>query len=274
MVIRVSIRIVGINRSLSYTAGSISTQLIEPLRKCRFTDLDTSIFLIQPSGSFNNPRSGESGLLEGVVPQSLNVERVVVVPEGVLLREASHFYGNALELADTYGDDGRSVRNAIVFGQALMREAEQIQNDVDIVIFARPDIVYMGRLFVLWRVITQYFLRKLGRPPTLLTPSWGNFGGINDRFAIISPDLVPRYFGRLNYVKSFPEASSFSSETFLAHAMDGTRVKRKIYTPMVRVRIGGRFEPSDVVLHRGKPMLKRLTDWLIGMKAILAGIFR
>ena len=69
----------GINRSLSFTADSIFSELAKPLRRAWIFDLYTTITLIQPSGYLDNPRSGESGLLEQKVPLPLGYERLEIL---------------------------------------------------------------------------------------------------------------------------------------------------------------------------------------------------
>ena len=265
MGIKVSLRLVGINRSLSFTADSIFSELVKPLRRPWIFDLDTTITLIQPSGYLDNPRSGESGFLEQKVPLPLGCERLEILRQEELERSAQVHLEKLLDLNDPYDDDGRSLRNAVVFWQAMDIVGRSIPEDADVVIFARPDLLYSRQVLIALRVFALFLLRKIGRH-SLFAPSWGNFGGINDRFALMSRSLVRQYFGRLEFLNLWPAAVPLSSELLLAFAMEGADIRRSIYTPMVRVRIGGRIEQADLVLLETPPIIQRWRDFLVKSK--------
>lgn len=263
--IKVALRIVGINRSLSYTADSIFSELVKPLRRRRIFELDTTITLIKPSGYLDNPRSGESGFLEQEVPMLLSSERLQILRQEELERSAQVYLQKLSDLEDPYDDDGRSLRNAVVFWQAMAIVGRSIPEDADVVIFARPDVLYARQVLIALRVFALFLLRKIGRH-SLFAPSWGNFGGINDRFAIMSRSLVGRYFGRLEFLKLWPVDVPLSSERLLAFVMEGTDIRRSIYTPMVRVRIGGRIEQADLGLLDTPTVVHRWRDLLVKSK--------
>jgi hypothetical protein len=268
VVIKVSLRIVGINRSLSYTANSILSQLIQPLSRPRIFDLDTTITLIQPAGSIENPRSGESGMLEGEIPAALGRERVTIIKQGDLERQAGTHFRKLLELRDPYDDDGKSLRNAVVFWQAMEIVGRLIPEDADVVIFSRPDLIYRRKVLIFWRVVVLFLLKKFGKHH-LLVPSWGNFGGINDRFAVLSRSLVPQYFGRLEVLNRWPLDVPLSSEVLLASSMEGASISRSIYAPMARVRLGGRIEQADAAFTEASPLVIRLRYALVRLKSCI-----
>jgi len=271
--IKVSLRLVGINRSLSFTADSIFSELIKPLRRRWIFDLDTRITLIQPSGYLDNPRSGEQGSLEQEIPLPLCGERLEILRQEELERSAWAHLQRLLDLKDPYDDDGKSLRNAVVFWQAMSIVGRSIPEDADVVIFARPDVLYARQVLIVFRVFALFLLRKIGRH-SIFTPAWGNFGGINDRFALMSRSLAQQYFGRLDALIVWPADVPLSSERLLSFAMEGADIRRSIYTPMVRVRIGGRIEKADLGLLETPPVVHRWRDSLVELKRRLMKVTR
>lgn len=260
MKIRVALRIVGLNRSLSHTAESIHRSLIKPLSNRRFISFDAELVCIHPEGLITNSRSNELGFPEQEIPDVLSAVNVKSVPQRLLEDRIDEKVALILSAGDLYGDDGKSIRNALLFYEALSIAKDSLHDDTDVVIFARPDVLYAGRLYIFWRVLLVFLLGKFGYP-TALVPSWGSFGGFNDRFAVFPHEFTPAYLGRREKVSDWPAAMPFSSEGFLDFSMVGKRLTRSIYTPMVRVRLGGRKEASDLVFLTGKPGLRKLRDW-------------
>ena len=113
-----------------------------------------------------------------------------------------------------------------------------------------------------------FLLKKFGKH-YLLVPSWGNFGGINDRFAVLSRSLVPQYFGRLEVLNRWPLDVPLSSEVLLASSMEGASISRSIYAPMARVRLGGRIEQADAAFTEASPLVNRLRDALVRLKSCI-----
>jgi hypothetical protein len=116
----------------------------------------------------------------------------------------------------------------------------------DVAIVLRPDVQIAGRLWIRWRVLSLAIKARAQRPE-IQAPAWGSFGGVNDRFAVMSWRLAERYMGRVENIDSWVRIGKpFDPEKFLAFSMKGSKIKRSIYTPMFRIRIGGRLEEADL----------------------------
>jgi hypothetical protein len=130
----------------------------------------------------------------------------------------------------------------------------------DVAIVLRPDVQIAGRLWIRWRVLSLAIKARAQRPE-IQAPAWGSFGGVNDRFAVMSWRLAERYMGRVENIDSWVRIGKpFDPEKFLAFSMKGSKIKRSIYTPMFRIRIGGRLEEADLSFFETPAVIARLRD--------------
>jgi hypothetical protein len=264
--ISVHVHIVGLNRSLSATADSILTRVIGPLERFPGLEARTNLLLIDPCGPIFNPRTGEFGLVEESVPVALNRQQVHYINQDSLLAQAQEMKSRLLEQGDLYSDGGKSIDFALVYMLALAHSAETMGDDADVIVVLRPDVMISGRLWIVARSLLIAFRTRMGRP-ILLAPAWGSFGGVNDRFAMMSGPLATHHLKRVEKVPAWlAERRPFDSEKFLAFSLRGIPVVKSIYTQMFRIRLGARLEPSDRVFFRYPPIVMRFRDALMRLR--------
>lgn len=263
MAFSVHVHIVGLNRSLSATEASIVSRVLRPLSRTPGFQVHTNIVLIRPDGAISNPLSGESGFVETEVPESLGTWPVTYVEQKDLAARVQAQARHLLELGDVYGDGGKSIEFALIYMSALAHSSEMMSETPDVAVVLRPDVKISGRLWIRWRVLSLA-ARARARRPALFAPAWGSFGGVNDRFAVMSGQLAKRYLGRVQNVDLWiSQGEPFDPEKFLAFSMEGSRIKRSIYTPMFRIRIGGRRETADLSFFETPAVIARLRDFLV-----------
>lgn len=256
--VRVFLLLVGLNRSLSQTSRSIVRELIRPLERSTSTSFAGGLFLIRPEGGYvENSRSDENGLIEENVPQRLSRLQTTTLQETELRRQVDGICRDLMDIEDTWGDHGRSIINSLVFMQALSIAADSIPDGSDVVIFARPDVSIERGLKILGKVnqCAQFRERK---QPTSFFPSWHSFGGLNDRFVIAPREHIEQYFKRIRGVRKLTASKlRYHSERYLLESYADNSFEKSIETVMVRVRLGGVKELSDVELVRKKKWYRR-----------------
>ena len=239
------------------------SKVIRPLSKTPGVRVQTNIVLIRPEGAILNLRSGEAGLVEIEVPESLRTFPLTCLEQKSLCARAKTPVKRLLALGDVYSDGGKSIEFALIYMSALAHSARMMNEVPDVVIVLRPDVAIIGRLWIRWRVLSLAIKTRAQRPE-IQTPAWGGFGGVNDRFAVMSGRLAERYMARAENVDSWVrQALPFDTEKFLAFSLSGLKVKRSIYTPMYRVRIGGRVETADLSFFEAPAVVARLRDSLV-----------
>ena len=136
----------------------------------------------------------------------------------------------------------------------------QIRN-ADFIVIARPDLRVDGHLHMRLLLAVARLLAFF-RPNLALLPNWGRYGGLNDRFAILSRRAAPAYFTRVQSASGyFSTHPNGNSERFLFSAMSDTTVLSIIPTNMVRVRIGGIAHPSDLRNDRQPQLWAQVSRW-------------
>jgi hypothetical protein len=85
----------------------------------------------------------------------------------------------------------------------------------------RADVVVRLRADLLFRVPPE------SPTPAFHVPSFSNWFGLNDQFAYGSPDIMRRYFTRLDRLDEYiDQGGTFHPESFLAWAMESVPVHR------------------------------------------------
>ena len=269
----VHIHIVGLNRSLSTTGASIVSRVISPLSATPGFRVRTNIVLIRPEGAISNPLSGESGFVETQVPEALATWPVTYLEQKDLAGRSKAPAKSLLALGDVYGDGGKSIEFALIYMAALAHSARMMNETPDATIVLRPDVQIAGRLWIRWRVLSLA-IKARAQQPEILVPAWGSFGGVNDRFAVMSGQLAERYLRRVENIDSWiRQGKPFDPEKFLAFSLEGSRIKRSIYTPMFRIRIGGRVENADLSFFETPAVSARLRDSLLKTAQTLRSVF-
>jgi hypothetical protein len=271
--ISVHIHIVGLNRSLSTTEASIVSRVISPLSATPGVWVQTNIVLIRPEGAISNPLSGESGFVETQVPESLATWPVTYLEQKDLATRSKAPAKRLLALGDVYGDGGKSIEFALIYMAALAHSARMMSETPDVTIVLRPDVKIAGRLSIRWRVLSLA-IKARARQPEIQAPAWGSFGGVNDRFAVMSGELAEHYMGRVENVDAWVRIGKpFDPEKFLAFSLEGSKITKNIYAPMFRIRIGGRLETADRSFFETPAVIARLRDSLVKTAQALRSVF-
>jgi hypothetical protein len=249
------------------------SKVIRPLSKTPGVRVQTNIVLIRPEGAILNLRSGEAGLVEIEVPESLRTFPLTCLEQKSLCARAKTPVKRLLALGDVYSDGGKSIEFALIYMSALAHSARMMNEVPDVVIVLRPDVAIIGRLWIRWRVLSLA-IKTRAQQPEIQAPAWGSFGGVNDRFAVMSGRLAERHLGRVENVDAWVRIGKpFDPEKFLALSLEGTRIKRSIYTPMFRIRIGGRLETADRSFFETPAIIARLRDSLLKTAQTLRSVF-
>jgi hypothetical protein len=257
-VVSVKLLIVGINRSFSYTHRSIQKELKGPLEKSSRFILNTTVALIHQEHGVRNPWSGEFGDLEQEVPDIFKSDEIRSLNGSALRASVSHLAEKLTLVEDTWGDQGRSIENALVFLKALSTLAPGETADSDIIVFARPDVLIRNRLSII-KILRKAQRLREARTPTTILPAWGTNDGLNDLFAVVPKEHAEVYFRRFDVIPGLLDAGSrFHSESFLKFVYRNTRHQSSIHTSMVRVRIGGVTPELDLRFEREHRFHNRL----------------
>ena len=83
----------------------------------------------------------------------------------------------------------------------------------------------------------------------VLTPWWGRFGGLNDRFAIMGDEAAPAYFDVFDKIPALLRAGCpFHPETLLKARLDNAslRVSDRLRAEFSTLRPGGQMRPAEI----------------------------
>lgn len=241
---RIAVALVGVNRSLKFTWPSIERELVVPFETGKF-EVDYYLTLIDSGKFVSNPRSNERGWLDMELPSAMENWKKSFVSRNLLTREAKDSH-KAAEALETWSYDPSTKRNFHTYLLAL-RHSHSIfleSEPYDGIIFARPDILIAGALRVKWKLRLLFVLSTVHKSAGIY-PFWQSWGGLNDRFAIMTGPAAQKYFRRVEQLSAPQTLQAGSSEQLALHSQKGSLKVPVIHTPMFRIRIGGETEPRD-----------------------------
>lgn len=243
---KVAVLMVGVNRSLPFALPSINREIINPIRSAKNLELQTFAYFIAPRGHhINNPRSSESGFIGKSLPEALSQWNHVHTSAETLLEEAPR-RTSFFNLPWHY--DLKTVSNLYQYLSALETCFERFIQDggFHAVILCRPDLVVFPGLRIVEKLKLMNFLSLISRRVAIV-PHWQNWGGVNDRFAILSHDAAKGYLTRIRLAAELDsDGDLLNSELLAKEGLSGAIIQNSIRTPMVRVRLGNRFEKTDL----------------------------
>jgi hypothetical protein len=112
----------------------------------------------------------------------------------------------------------------------------------DVVIMARPDLLYHDSLY-------DEITMQIQQPKAFISiPNWQWFGGVNDRFAIGSPESCRAYTKRFEYIHSYLEKTGgpLPAERFLRFCLNQQGIiARPMRLTASRIRSNGRAVEED-----------------------------
>jgi hypothetical protein len=247
---RIAIGFFGITRSLKWTLPSIQKNIIAPARELGETRLFAHFYQQE---HINNPRTGENQSLDPNEYQLLECDEVELEKPGNCLARAN--YDWILSHGDAFKDGGKSLSNLIHQLHSLQEVGRMIDKwEPDVVIMARPDLMYHDCLYV-------EITKQINRPKSYLSiPNWQWYGGLNDRFAIGSRESCHAYSERFDLIKSYLEKTGgpLPAERFLRYCLNQQgMIARPMSATASRVRSNGQTQKEIFLPISAGKYLKR-----------------
>lgn len=248
---RIGIVFFGIPRSDSISMPTIQKMIIDPARA--IGDVFIRYHFYDQSRVFS-PTSGEDGFLSGSDYEPF-LSYIGVMEDPAAFQE-SFDVGGILSMGDAWGDGNISTLNLLKQLHSLANVTRQVLELLpDIVIFARPDLVYHSTFL---GPISRSVL--LGAKSVAWLPSWQwSLGGFNDRFSICSGRAIAAYGLRASLVGHYLRETgrSLHSELFLKYALDRSLcMVRTFKNTASRIRIEGRIVEEKFTPVSGSRLLK------------------
>lgn len=235
---KIAICFFGITRSLTHTIGSIEQNILTPARELGEVRIFAHFF---QQATIDNPRSGESGPLRQDEHRLLSPDWLELEEPGLCLERLN--FHDLKKWGDTWSDDFRSLRNLVHQLHSLSRATTSaLEWNPDLVIFARPDLLYHDSL----RPVLHEAMALGG----IFLPGWQRWrGGYNDRFAVCAGTQLASLYGhRVELLHRFcrEEDQPLHAELLLRFAL---RPKSQhVHFRAVRasrVRLGGEIKKED-----------------------------
>lgn len=275
---RVLIGFFGMTRSLDQVIASIESNVFGAFMRAGVA--------FDCVGHFNcpafvhSPRSGEH-MVPFRKPDLGRLRLLHADIEDQTERTAADAIACVMKIPQRYEEDteGHMRRNAVYQAYSLSRLDALIAARLDIssydaVLLLRPDLRYVDPLPV--AAIARRLKRKDGQGPLaaaleyvrrglrpsadILMPGWHKWNGVNDRFAVATPEAARVYMRRYDAVPAFvADSPCFQSELLLQYviARAGLRVGY-INARAERVRSSGATEQRDLDLIKTRSLTWRL----------------
>lgn len=241
--LRIAVVFFGITRSLRFTLESITRNLIAPAQAI---GAEVALFgHFYDQARINNPRSGEVGQLDREEYRLLPLDKVERELPGLCL--ADYPIEQLMQNGDYWKNNFRAFRNLVHQLHSLHRATLMAQDwHPDIVIFARPDLYYLGSVSPWLAMLAQ------DPAPQILVPDWALWRGLNDRVALArGADAIAAYGHRVKVMLDFcADGRKLHSEQLLQYALQDHRT-RLIPLHASRVRSDGRVVIEDFRPGRG-----------------------
>jgi len=235
---KIAIAIFGIPRGSFVTKKSIINNIVEQANKVGETKLFGHLFRLD---AVKNARSNESGfLVEDDYARFHEFNSYIEEPNRCLDEWDFNFF---TQFYDLEGDNYQSNKNLIHQLHSLLSVTKQIElYDPDVVIFARPDLLYH-------QPISQSVIELAGKYKNrIYLPDWQWWNGYNDRFAICSKFAYKVYGCRVLEAKQYCTASKLPlhAERLLRFTLNKNNIAvRTISTCASRVRTGNVVKSED-----------------------------
>ena len=236
---KIHIAVVGLARSLEFCYPSIERNIAGLMRLDPSIEISQSVTVSYSTHPLNNERTGE---FQAATPDPEFVRSIdaKILPVETLREECASLFDFTLQAGEWLSGSGRNLRNYLEFLTLLRKSAGTEQtNSAEIVIFVRPDVFVLDRLFPVRGVTIS--------KKAILTPRWGRFHGLNDRIAILPQKYVPQYFSRIETVRQFvTEIGPFDPEKHLAWTVRELPSRPTLGTELIRIRAGGVLSEKDM----------------------------
>lgn len=194
---KITVAFYGIPRCTQICAPAIQAHLLDPLK--RFGEVSV-VHHLWKIGHVKSARSGEDvAMAADAYAWFEQFPGVVEPPEAF---EEGALFQSWKQFGDGFKDDFGSLRNLMHQLQSLKRVTALVkQTAPDVVVFARPDLLYHDD-------IPRSACRLVARFPSLcVVPQWNWWAGFNDRFAICGRKAFEAYGNRMDRAVDFAQAT-------------------------------------------------------------------
>ncbi|MGL6044138.1 MAG: hypothetical protein ACRC1J_09455 [Sandaracinobacteroides sp.] len=252
----------GLPRSLRWTSDSIARNAIGPIAALG-ADIGKVGHFNAPA-TIDNPRSGELGISYRQPEYGcLALDRLIVEEQADAPIAATL---DAFRHHDLGAEAGINSHRNLLHALASLKKAWALAQDhpADIYLLLRPDLEYIDP----WPA-AEIVPRLLSGEIEFACPSWGDWGGINDRYAIATPRAAAAYVSRFDRI---PEIVALgeprNSEQILAWALEQSGIRiGHFQSRALRVRSDGRTQGEGFDLGLPRRIGNRLR-WEIGKRII------
>lgn len=228
----------GLTRCLNKTLPNLQQKILNHLKNNK---IEYKIFLhtYYFEGNYVNPRAGETNIKLDFEEYKLLKPDYFVVDNQDDIKKKINI--NKL-LRFRYSYIQKTSENLICALYSQMKATELMENcgeKFDYVWFLRPDVIFRDMLPLHWL--------KWINDKRFLVPVFGRYGGINDRMAILKPNLASIYGKRFLKLEEYGislRGKKISSEKFLKWLMIRYRLKHINYL-FKRLRANGLFNDLD-----------------------------
>ena len=245
---RIALCFFGLTRSLKFTLSSIKKNILDPLSK---DNIEYDIFLhtYKVKKPYTNPRAGETRI-------HLNSnEYKLLKPDHFLIEDKEEVSKEIqLEKYRTHGDpwgtestaipgNYTTLDNHILYLWSQKQLTKMWSKELDRrgythIVFCRPDVQYLTPLEKHWFSFTTNII---------LIPTFGQWHGINDRFAIGRPDQMKIYGNRFNESLEYSKHHKLASELFLRDTLKKHKINvDSINMFFIRIRANMKKERRDI----------------------------
>jgi hypothetical protein len=236
---RVALVFWGMTRALNYTIGSIEKHIFLPLEAANVT-WDVYMHTYRMRGNYSNTRNGvlniqlnytEYQLLKPTVYRIDSQDRV---DAWLHWRDYSH-------KGDPWDNDFLSLRNSLralysqMVATLLVAASGKHYNAV---VLLRPDVLFLNDLNATLLTHVQ--------ANTAYLPDFGQYGGLNDRFAFGTPDAMYIYGTRYMHALQYSTSHQLHSESYVRDYLQYSKLSAvEVPIRFLRFRATGKADPQD-----------------------------
>jgi hypothetical protein len=239
--IRVAVLFFGIPRCSEICVPSIQERVLDPLKSMGSSVSVECMFHLYRQDWVENPRSGESGVLDPANYEWFTRQRGMFADPDETLSDTE--YQKFLAYGDSWEDGGISLRNLLLQLKSLQHLTATFEKgDFDVALFLRPDLDYHDPLPV------EAIAYAAEHPDACIVPCWQWCGGANDRFAICGRTAALAYGNRVVRAEEFCRVSKspLHSEALLTYQIHKHALRlRTMAVRASRIRISGKTKEED-----------------------------
>lgn len=254
----------GLPRSLRWTSASIHRNAIGPARALGARI--TSVGHFNAPATINNPRSREQN-----IPYRHPDYSLLALDELQLDRQDDSAIAPTLEQFrhhDLGAEAGIGSHRNLLHALSSLKKAWALARDLpaDIYLLLRPDLEYLDP----WPA-ADIVPRLLSGEIDLACPSWHDWGGVNDRYAIANAKGAEAYCSRFDRIAEIAALGEpRNSEQILAWTLQQAGVRVGHFpSRALRVRSDGRTQGEGFDLGLPRRIRNRLR-WELGKRGVTA----